>query len=85
VAYVQRQEDRHWPRPGMMAFGGLGGTIVLVTYLVRYHNAWYFWVLLPVALVGIANLTWRVNRERLRLKQLEREMPWSESSVRRGD
>ena len=83
IAHVERYEDKHWPRPGMDAFGVLGGTIVVVPYFVYHHNTWYFWVLLPLALVVIVNRTWHVNRDRLRLRQLEEEMPWSESSVRR--
>jgi hypothetical protein len=84
VAHVERYEDRHWPRPGWDALGVLGGTIVLVPYFVHHHNTWYFWVLLPVALVVIINRTWHVNRDRLRLKQLEKEMPWCDPAVRRG-
>jgi hypothetical protein len=79
--HVERYEDRHWPRPVMDAFGALMGTGVVIFYFVSHHNGWYFWVLLSGALVGIAFRTWRVNRDRLRLKQMEAEMP--ESSGRR--
>jgi hypothetical protein len=61
----------------MMAFVALAGTVGVSFYFVDHHNTWYFWVLLLVTLVGIVHTTWRVNRERLRLKELEKEMPWS--------
>jgi hypothetical protein len=67
----------------MDASGLLGATGVACFYFVDHHNIWYFWVLLTVLLVAIVYRSWRIGRDRLRLKQLEKEMPWSEPSVRR--
>jgi hypothetical protein len=69
----------------MDASGLLGATGIACFYFVDHHNTWYFWILLPLALVGIVYRTWRVNRDRLRLNQLEAEMPLSGPPVRRGE
>jgi hypothetical protein len=65
VARVERYEDKHWPRPVMDTLGGLMGMGVAAFCFVDHHDTWYFWVLLPVALLLVVYRIWRVNRDRL--------------------